>query len=147
MLAGASAATSTVISTGGYDACAPRTSVRAHVRVRAPVQVHPLPDAAVGVSPAGTWSRIVIVLPSVGSSLTFVTVNVSRFPVCPRANCAGWVAEISSGCGTIVNGEGGVPARTSGTYGTGATICGIGSPDETARSATTFPLSSSTLKQ
>src|ERR1700754_3869455 len=103
-------------------------SVRVHVRVLVPVHVQPLPEAAVAVSPLGSWSRSVIVLPSVGSSDTLLTVSVI-VPVWPRTKTAGaCVATTRSGCGTVTHGDGGVPARTSGTYGTGCWICGIEFP-------------------
>src|SRR4051795_5853441 len=101
-------------------------SVRVHVRVLVPVHVQPVPEAAVAVRPLGSWSRSVIVLPSVGSSETLLTVSVI-VPVPPRTKTSGaCVAATRSGCGTVTHGDGGVPARTSGTYGTGLMTGGIG---------------------
>ena len=65
------------------------------------------------------------------ASETLLTVSVI-VPVPPRTNTAGaCVAATRSGCGTITNGDGGVPSRTSGTYGTGLRTCGIGFADGT----------------
>ncbi len=127
-------------------------SVRVQVLVREPEQLHPGPEAAVGVSPSGIASRTVTVLPptgsgSLGSSLVFVTTSVS-VAVCPWTNVDGlWVAEMSIGSGATNHGSGGVPGRSMKLYGTGFSICGIGLPVETYRSATTWPVRSTLPQQ
>ena len=69
-------ATATVIEIPGYDPLLPTTSVLVHVTVCAAMaQVQPVPEAAVGVRPAGRVS-VTVAVPLVAAPPTLLTVRM-----------------------------------------------------------------------